>query len=467
MPTLWRQFAQWLFASTRHGGVVDTQAHNPQETHLPDVDDSRRRLQYLIALNRTWLGFGALALVTLPWSPHGQVSITIGVGTGLTYLIVQSLLHRGLLRVACFTFCVCADAIFLAMFLVLTVLLGPGEAFQTETPTLMLMGITTLLAGALIGPRAAPVVAVINTILIIGLRLWMAPEATARPSTVIIGWLLAAIAFLYEQSLREVFTQLRGIRFGLETTIFDRTKELRSSIENLEKLAAQLTAANRDLELFSASVAHDLRGPLRTIEGYSRLLQQDFAANNPDAAQALQRMVQVETRMGRLIEGLLAFARLGHHSLNKIAIDMNALARRSADELREQDGVRELQIDIDNLPNCYGDALLIEQVLINLLTNASKFTRRRADARISIRGWQAGNEVIFSVKDNGVGFSMDHVDRLFNTLQRLHTYEEFEGTGIGLATVQRILQRHDGRVWAQGQPEIGAEFFFALPREAK
>jgi hypothetical protein len=349
------------------------------------------------------------------------------------------------------------------MFLTLATLLGPLEAFRTEAPVLMLMGITTLFAGALIGPRAAPVFAVINTALIVGLRLWLAPQVDARPSTVIIGWLLAAIAYLYEQSLRQVFAQLRGVRLGLEATIFERTKELRGSIESLEKLATQLTSANRDLELFSASVAHDLRGPLRMIEGYSRLLQLDFAANNPEAAQALQRMVQVESRMSRLIEGLLSFARLGNHALTKLSIDMNALARRTADELREQESGRAVKIDIDNLPDCDGDALLLEQVLINLLANASKFTRRRSDPRIAIRGKRENGEVIYSVKDNGVGFSMDHVDRLFNTLQRLHRYEEFEGTGIGLATVQRIMQRHGGRVWAHGEPDVGAEFFFALP----
>jgi light-regulated signal transduction histidine kinase (bacteriophytochrome) len=143
---------------------------------------------------------------------------------------------------------------------------------------------------------------------------------------------------------------------------------------------------------------------------------------------------------------------------------MNSLVRRTADEVREQEGARVLRIDIGNLPNCYGDALLIEQVLVNLLNNASKFTRRRSDAQITVRGWQLGEETIISVKDNGVGFSMDHADRLFNTLQRLHPYEEFEGTGIGLATVQRILQRHGGRVWTQGQTDLGAEFFFALPK---
>jgi light-regulated signal transduction histidine kinase (bacteriophytochrome) len=142
---------------------------------------------------------------------------------------------------------------------------------------------------------------------------------------------------------------------------------------------------------------------------------------------------------------------------------MNALARRTADELREQENGRAVQIDIENLPDCYGDALLIEQVLVNLLANANKFTRRRSNPMIAIRGWREDGEVIYSVKDNGVGFSMDQVDRLFNTLQRLHAYEEFEGTGIGLATVQRIMQRHGGRVWAKGEPDVGAEFFFALP----
>jgi light-regulated signal transduction histidine kinase (bacteriophytochrome) len=327
------------------------------------------------------------------------------------------------------------------------------------------MGITTLFAGALIGPRAAFVVAAINTVLIIATRLGLAPLAEPRPSAAVFGWLLAGVAYLYENSLRHIFAELRGVRVGLEATIADRTKELRASIRNLETLTAQLTAANCDLELFSSSVAHDLRGPLRMIEGYSRLLQQDFAVNNPDAAQALQRMLQVESRMSRLIEGLLSFARLGHHALDKQVLDMTLLARRCADELREQESARILQIEIPGLPACVADALLIEQVLMNLLANAIKFTRPRSVARITVSGWQQDTEVIYCIKDNGVGFAMDQVGQLFNTLQRLHPYEEFEGTGIGLASVQRILQRHGGRAWARGEPGVGAEFFFALPKE--
>jgi signal transduction histidine kinase len=175
-------------------------------------------------------------------------------------------------------------------------------------------------------------------------------------------------------------------------------------------------------------------------------------------------MLQVETRMSRLIEGLLTFARLGHHALNKQPVDMTLLARRCADELREQESARILQIEIPGLPACCADALLIEQVMVNLLANAIKFTRPRSVARISVSGWQQDSEVVYCIKDNGVGFAMDQVGQLFNTLQRLHPYEEFEGTGIGLASVQRILQRHGGRVWARGEAGVGAEFFFALPK---
>jgi signal transduction histidine kinase len=460
MSKLLHLVRQWLRVPSLEERATAAGAGDRSE---PDPEGAERRLQYLGVLNRAWFTFGAIALITMPLYRYWQVSITIALGCGLTYVIVQSLLHTQSLRAACITFCLCTDTLFFVTFLVLAVLVGPVEAFRTEAPVLMLMGITALFAGALIGPRTAWAVAAINTVVIIGTRLWLAPEADPRPSTIVFGWLLAGVAFLYEHSLRQVFAQLRNVRIGLEATILDRTKELRTSIQSLEKLATQLTAANRDLELFSSSVAHDLRGPLRVIEGYSRLLQQDFAANNPEAAQALQRMMQVESRMSRLIEGLLSFARLGNHALNKRAVDMTALARRTADELREQESARILQIDIDELPTCCADALLIEQVLVNLLANASKFTRPRTVAQIAIRGRQQNGEVIFSVKDNGVGFPMDQVDRLFNTLQRLHAYEDFEGTGIGLATVQRIVQRHGGRVWAQGEPNVGAEFFFALP----
>ncbi len=236
--------------------------------------------------------------------------------------------------------------------------------------------------------------------------------------------------------------------------------------EALRQRTAQLEAANKELEAFSYSVSHDLRAPLRAIDGFSRILLEDFAEPLPDEAKEYLQSVRNNARqMGRLVDDLLAFARLGRQAIRKHIIDPAKLVRQCLDELRgEQDG-RSIDVIMGDLPPCQAEPNLLKQVWINLLSNAIKYTRGREVATIEIGSRDHGDpsgESVYFVRDNGVGFDMRYADKLFGVFQRLHRAEEYEGTGVGLAIVQRIVHRHGGRVWAEARPHEGATFYFTL-----
>jgi len=427
------------------------------------IETDGRRANYLRVLNRGWLALGVVSLATIPVYPYWQLSLLIVCATSATFVLVGVLMRQAGIRRAAIAFCTCMNATFFAMFLTLAILLGPEEAFRTEATVLILMGVTALIAAALLGPRAALAVAAVNTVIVIGLRLAIAPESQPRPSLLVFYWLIAGIAFLYENTLNGVFAELRGVRDGLEATVADRTKELRASVERLQRVTDELSAANRDLDLFSAAVAHDLRNPLMVIEGYSRELERDTVHFGVDTTRSLQKMLAAEARMHRIIDGLLAFARLGQHAIQIERVSMSALAERLASECKTLEQERNVLIEVRSLPDCHADPVLIEQVLANLLTNAVKFTRPRDVAEIRISGEKENGELVYAVSDNGIGFKMQEADRLFNPLYRLHSQHEFEGSGIGLAAVERIVKLHGGRVWAQSEPELGATFFFSMP----
>jgi PAS domain S-box-containing protein len=238
--------------------------------------------------------------------------------------------------------------------------------------------------------------------------------------------------------------------------------------EQLQQTNQELTAANKELEAFSYSVSHDLRAPLRAIDGFSQILLDEYSAALPAEAQEYLRDVRENTRcMGQLVDDLLALARLGRLPLNMQRTEPAAIVHRCLDELPKERNGRRVEIVVGDLPACSADSVLLKQVWMNLLSNAVKYTSRREAARIEVGGGpedSTGNSLYF-VKDNGVGFDMRYAHKLFGVFQRLHLADEYEGTGVGLAIVQRIIHRHGGRVWAEAQPNQGATFFFTLPND--
>jgi len=234
--------------------------------------------------------------------------------------------------------------------------------------------------------------------------------------------------------------------------------------ETVRRRTAALQAANQELEGFSYSVSHDLRAPLRAVDGYARMLEEDYAERLDEEGRRLLSVVrQSSTRMGQLIDDLLQFSRLGRQEPARQPVDMAGLAREVAAELKNGSSA---SIEIGELPRATVDRALMRQVWANLVGNALKYSGKRDDARIEIGGQCNGREIVYWVRDNGVGFDMRYVDKLFGVFQRLHRSEEFEGTGVGLAIVQRVVGRHGGRVWAESKPGNGACFHFALPLEA-
>ncbi len=236
------------------------------------------------------------------------------------------------------------------------------------------------------------------------------------------------------------------------------------AIEALNKRSEQLEAANRELESFSYSVSHDLRAPLRAIDGYSRMILRKHADKFDEDAIDKFNVIRDSTRMmGQLIDDLLAFSRTGRAEMSTTALDIGGMIKEIWEEIKAANPDRRMTLQIAELPPCRGDRGLIKQALVNILSNAAKFTKGREEALIQAGGDNKGREIVYSIRDNGVGFDMKYHDKLFGVFQRLHSAGEFEGTGVGLAIVQRIISRHGGRIWAEAEVDRGACFYFSLP----
>jgi two-component system sensor kinase len=244
--------------------------------------------------------------------------------------------------------------------------------------------------------------------------------------------------------------EVQRARSDLETQVVERTRAL--------------SETNAELEAFSYSVSHDLRAPLRAIHGFARILLEDHGTGlDPEAKRVLGVIDENTRRMGQLIDDLLSFSRLGRKELETARVDMAELVRGVVEEVRRHAGDRPLEITVGSLPPARGDRNMLRQAVTNLVDNAAKFTRKRAPGRIEVGHQDNGAEAVYYVKDNGAGFDPRYASKLFGVFQRLHRAEEFEGTGVGLAIVQRVVSRHGGRVWAEGKLDAGATFYFTLP----
>jgi signal transduction histidine kinase len=245
----------------------------------------------------------------------------------------------------------------------------------------------------------------------------------------------------------------------------ERDADLLKTAAELRQRAQELTAANQELENFTYSVAHDLRAPLRSMGSFARILSEDYPDKLDADGQRYLNIIQQEARkMGQLIDDLLALARLGRQELGLTCLDMAGLAQTVFDELKAAYPERNLQIEVQPLPAVLGDRVMFRQLLANLLDNAIKFTQDREPALIQVSSWSEGKENVYCIKDNGVGFDMRYVNKLFEVFQRLHPAEEYGGTGVGLAIVKRVIDRHGGRVWAESKLGEGTTICFALPK---
>ncbi len=278
----------------------------------------------------------------------------------------------------------------------------------------------------------------------------------------------AAIIAWFVTVRRRIESDLRAARDHLQVEVDQRKRredEIRKLNNELAKRARDLETSNNELESFAYSVSHDLRAPLRHVVGYSELLQRQASTSLDEKSRRfIQTILESAKRMGNLIDDLLAFSRIGRADTKSALVSLDQLVKEVVAEIGQDTGGRDIVWKINSLPVCHGDRSMLKLVIFNLLANAVKFTRMRAQAEIEIGCVDGEDEVEVFVRDNGAGFDMQYVDKLFGVFQRLHLPEEFEGTGIGLATVRRIIHRHGGEVRAEGGVDQGATLYFSLPK---
>jgi signal transduction histidine kinase len=272
------------------------------------------------------------------------------------------------------------------------------------------------------------------------------------------GWEAKADEYLFKPfHPEELVTRVRSF--------FSIISERKKVAELIQQKNRQLEDSNKELEAFGYSVSHDLRAPLRSIDGYTRVLQEDHEQELGEAGKKVLATILANTKkMGRLIDDLLAFSRLSKQEMTKEPVNMDILVKEVIDELAAATNTqRPIEFKVHSLTNTNGDKSMLKQVWTNLISNAIKYSSKKEKAVVQVDSWKENGNIIYSVKDNGAGFDMRYYDKLFGVFQRLHKAEQFDGTGVGLAIVDRIVAKHAGKVWAEAKPDEGATFFFSLP----
>jgi PAS domain S-box-containing protein len=261
-----------------------------------------------------------------------------------------------------------------------------------------------------------------------------------------------------------VFVSINAVAVINENSVSDCRCTM-FDITALKSAQAEITKMNRDLEAFSYSVSHDLRAPLRSMDNFARILKEDHGPRlDPEGNMLVDKVIRSASRMSHLIDDLLGFSKLGRKDVKRTEIDLDEFVKSISAELVDHEKGRSISIDTGPLGKCQADQSMLHQVWVNLLSNALKYTRTRDISQIGIGRKQDNGQDVFFIKDNGVGFDMNFSDKLFGVFQRLHKPEEFEGTGVGLALVKRIIERHNGKIWVEAEVNKGAQFYFTIPK---
>jgi signal transduction histidine kinase len=420
-----------------------------------------RRRSFLRYINRGLLIIFPLSIfLTVVYPTTAFTTGVLAVVSLPTYFIVRYLYQHNRTTLAGLLFNGLLEGTFI--FLLWQGVRAPVQDVMNNTLIMMMLGLPIIFAGATIGRRAAVAVAALNLIVQLILIFFYGASSLPTFSINVYWWALALSVWLYETILLQALQRLYAIQAQLETLVETRTQSLQQTVAELEKSKSQLEEANKALDSFSYSVSHDLRAPLRSIDGFSYILAEDYETQLDEDGQGhLKRIREGAQRMGELIDDLLDFSRFGRQALVKQSVDTGQLVAQVLEELKPDYEARAVELKLGDLPACEADPVLLRQVWANLLANALKYSRTRTPAQIEV-GWLAEPKAYF-VRDNGAGFDMRYADKLFEVFQRLHNTREFEGTGVGLAMVKRIVERHGGRIWAEAEVDKGAVFYFSLP----
>ncbi|MDP3065347.1 MAG: ATP-binding protein [Methanobacteriaceae archaeon] len=285
------------------------------------------------------------------------------------------------------------------------------------------------------------------------------PMAASLPTT------LSELGSLSENYFRLLILIIFVVILALLAERIEKVRNLHDLNQKLGKQAEELEEANEELEAFAYSVSHDLRVPLRAINGFSRILVEDYESTLDEEGVRLLNIVRDNTaKMGHLIDDILLLSRAGRQEMKESEIDMKDLVKSVWEELQTDWEGREIELKLEEMPKTRGDRALLTQVFQNLLSNSIKFTREKNPALVEVGAQEDEDKITYYVRDNGAGFDMKYVEKLFGLFQRLHSPEEFEGTGVGLSIVQRIVKRHGGRVWGESELDKGASIYFTLPK---